>query len=392
MDEDHIGRRIAHLRKLRHLTQRGLADRAHISLGYVRAIEQGTRSASQSTLGTIARALSASVGDLLGQPYLVELQQDQLDGLIHPIREALDVYDLGADSAIEPRPLADLAAAGEEVCRSIRATDLRAAATELPALIEELTTTAHLTETARAWAALATAYRSAHDVATKLGFHDLASVALDRMAWAAERASNPALAGLRQYLRSLTYLRAGQYRTGRRLAELGQKTVLQADPGSERDAVQGQLHLGASVLAARDRDEASAAGHIEEARILARATGEVPRIHWMSFGPTNVDVHHASILIEQDRYARALDVARGIRVPEDWAASRAAHHRAEIARALLWTGRADQAFTQLLQARQLAPQQTRYSPMVRQTVAELVATRRAAPDSLANYAQWLGVR
>jgi hypothetical protein len=78
-------------------------------------------------------------------------------------------------------------------------------------------------------------------------------------------------------------------------------------------------------------------------------------------------------------------------MPDDWPASRAAHHRAEIARAQLWTGRTDEAFRSLLAARQMAPQQTRYSTTVRETVAGLVGAKRAAPDSLSNFAAWVGM-
>lgn len=389
VDEEHIGRRIAATRKRRGRTQRELADAANISLGMVRAIEQGGRSPSPAVVGAIARALSVAVAELIGQPYLTELRQDQLDALIQPIRESLDVYDLGVDPELAPRPLSELTEASERICALIRATDLRTAATELPAVVIELTSVAHEKGTEPAWAALATGYRSSHDIATKLGFHDLASVALDRMAWAAERASSATHAGLRHYLRSLTYLRAGQYRTGRRLADLGQRTLLQADPSRERSAVQGQMHLGSAVLAARSRDGDGAIAHIEEARILAQETGEATQIHWMAFGPTNVEVHHASVLIEQDQYARALDIARLIRIPDDWPTSRVVHHLSEIARALLWTGRSDAAFQKLLEARRLAPQQTRYSPMVRQTADDLVAARRSTPDPLGRYVDWL---
>lgn len=391
VDDDTVGQRIARTRKLRHLTQRGLAERTHLSLGMIRQVEQGTRQPSPAALGAIARELSVPVADLQGQPYLAELQQDHLDGLINPIRESLDVYDLGADPDVQPRSIDALVEQGEKLCALVRATDLRTAASELPALIIELTTVAHETSDRRAWQALATGYRTAYDVTSKLGFYDLASVSLDRLSWAAERASDPILAAVGKYLRSLAYLRAGQYRTGRRLAEVGRQTAAQGDPSRERDAVTGQLHLGASVLAARDRDGDSAMAHIMEARLLGHATGEATQVHWLTFGPTNVEVHHASILMDQDQFARALNVAKGIRIPADWPASRAAHHRAEIARALLWTGRTEQAFKNLLEARRLAPQQTRYSPTVRETAASLVSAKRATPDTLSSFAVWLGL-
>jgi transcriptional regulator with XRE-family HTH domain len=386
-----IARRIARYRKLRHLTQQGLAERANLSYSLVIKVEQEKKHPSPSALAAIARALSVPVTELTGQPFLAELQADQLDGLIQPIRWSLDVYDLGADPEIAPRPLEDLVAEADRMCALIRATDLRTAAAELPGLIQEMTTAVHLQPSDKAWAALASTYRTAYDVATKLGYQDLSALALDRMAWAAERGSDPIVAGIRQYLRALGYLRAGEYRTGRRLVAVGQETTALAEPGRVRDVVAGQLHLGGAVLAARDRDGAAAEGHLAEAERLAQSTGEAARVHWLSFGPFNVAAHRVSTLVDQDLYAKALEVAKTVRMPEDWPVSRAAHHRAEIARAQLWTGRTDEALRSLLEARRMAPQQTRYSLGVRETVAGLVSAKRAAPDSLSNYAAWVGM-
>lgn len=388
---DTVGRRIAHYRKLRHLTQRGLAERSNLSYSSITHYEQGKKHPSPSAQAAIARALAISAADLAGQPYLSELQQDQLDSLIQPIRWALDVYDLGPDTDIAPRPLPELQAAAERLCRLIRATDLRTAAVELPPLTLELTTAAHQYGSDAAWVALASVYRTAYDVGTKLGFHDLASIALDRMAWAAERGSAPLVSGIRQYLRALIYLRTGQYRTGRRLIEVAHTTADDGRPGRTRDVVMGQLHLGGSVLAARDRDGDAVEEHLAAAQRYADRTGEAAQVHWLSFGPFNVAAHRISTLVDRDLHAQALTVARTAPVPADWPASRAAHHQSEIARAQLWTGRTDEALRSLAAARRLAPQQTRYSPSVRQTVAGLVAARRAAPDTLANFASWVGM-
>ncbi|MGC0416027.1 hypothetical protein [Embleya sp. AB8] len=35
---------------------------------------------------------------MTSQPYLHELREDRLDALINPIREVLDLYDIGVDS------------------------------------------------------------------------------------------------------------------------------------------------------------------------------------------------------------------------------------------------------------------------------------------------------
>jgi transcriptional regulator with XRE-family HTH domain len=388
---EHTGARVAHFRKLRHLTQRALAERANISYSMLTKIEQGDRPAAPAVLAALARALQVAVTDLTGQPYLSELRQDQLDGLIQPIREALDVYDLGVDPEVQPRGLAELAVHAEALCAAVRETRLRDVASQLPALILEATTVAHSAPSSEAWEVLASTYRTAYDVTTKLGFPDLCAVALDRMAWASERASDPVLAGVRQYLRSLAYLRAGQYRTGERLVTVGLETLGQADAGRERDVATGQLHLGAAVIAARAQDGDRADGHLVEAGRFAELTGAAERVHWLSFGPTNVAVHRVAVLAELSQYHQAVRAAAGVEVPESWPASRRAAHLAEVARAQLCVGQTDAALRSLQQARVTAPQQTRYHPVVRDTVAGLVAARRAAPDSLTNLAAWVGV-
>ncbi|GAQ61877.1 helix-turn-helix domain-containing protein [Streptomyces scabiei] len=387
--DEHTGARIKTARKRRRLTQRELADRSRVSYSTLTKVEQGHIPASPSVIGALAHALSVPVTELTGQPYLEELQQDHLDGLIHPIREALNVYDLGPDPDLVPRSLADLTAQAEELCRLVRATNIKQVATELPDLICEATTVAHVDGTTEAWQTLASGYRTAYDVATKLGFIDLSAIALDRLEWAAQRASDPILGGMRQYLRALAYLRASDYTTGKRLIQLGMSTLTQADEGRERDVVTGQMHLGAAVLAGRDKDSETADGHLAEAGRIAERTGPAEKVHWLSFGPTNVGVHRVSVLAELDQYGQAVEKAKTISMPGDWPPSRMAHHYAEVARAQMWTGRTDEAFRNLLQARRLAPQQTRYHPTVRETYAGLESARRRMPDDFLNYGSWL---
>ncbi|MFI1581577.1 hypothetical protein [Embleya sp. NPDC020630] len=126
------------------------------------------------------------------------------------------------------------------------AGDLRAVGLELPGLIAELTATVHEVSTdgrERGYAVLAGAFRTAYDVTTKLGYHDLCGVALDRMEWAAKRASDPVLVAIRQYLRALAYLRSGRYERGSRLHVSGRRVLEQADQDAvETIAVSGRIH------------------------------------------------------------------------------------------------------------------------------------------------------
>lgn len=393
--DDHIGRRIAEQRKLAGIaTQQHLADLTRFSLSLVKQVESGAKPATPAFVARVAQVLHVEVGVLTGQPQHDLLRADHLEEVVAPIRDALDLFDLGpSEDAPRPRPVNVLHVIAEDVCRLVRAGQIRQVAELLPALIEEATAAAYLAPSgsSEAWAVLGSVYRSAYDVATKLGFQDLAAIALDRMAWAGERASDPVLSALRHYMRSLVQLRIGRYATGDRLVAAGHVVLGQADNVLERTAIGGQLHLGAAVLAARSGDRDTALNHLAEADLAAAATGEVPKLRWVSFGPSNVGAHRVSVLSELKDYAGAVAAADSLRLPGDWPASRAARHHVEVASARLWTGDKDGSLASLQTARALAPQQTRYDVMVRETVSALVRAQRTTPGTLQHMAAWVGV-
>ncbi|MEO3763088.1 helix-turn-helix transcriptional regulator [Streptomyces sp. B5E4] len=389
--EDHTGARIAHHRKRAGLTQRALADKIPYSYSLLTQVESGHKPASPDLVATVARTLAIDVTALTGQPYVTELQQDRLAGLIRPIREALDLYDLGADPDIDPRPTLQLVAAAENLCQQVRATKLHDAALDLPGLIAEITTAAHRAPSSELWAALSSTFRTAHDLSVKLGFYDLSTVALDRMDWAAARAADPLLGAVRQYMRALVYFREGEYTIGRRLVSSGHGLLSQATPSREREVVAGQLHLGACIIAARARDRSAVETHLAEARTHAQRVGEATEVHWLSFGPTNVAAHAVSANIELREYGEALKEASGVVIPRDWAVSRAAHFYVDQARAQMEAGRSEAALKSIKQARRLAPQQTRYHSGARETIRGLVHVARRTPDTLDHLAAWVGL-
>ncbi|MFD9368765.1 helix-turn-helix domain-containing protein [Streptomyces sp. NPDC060020] len=389
LPHDHTRTRIRRLRRERGLTQTELADLAQVSTSQIKKVEQGQRPPTPHFVASVARAMRVDVATVTGQPYVSELRADQLDVLIRPIREALDVYDLGADPEITPRPLQLLATDAEGLLVAVRAGEIKQAAAQLPGLIQEVTTAAHAVPSDERWRLLASTYRSAYDVASKLGYSDLSAIALARMAWAAERASSATLGGMYRYFRALTYLRDGQYRTGERLTALGLRIVEQAEAGREREVVTGQLHLGAAVMAGRSHDGGQAENHLAEAERIAGATGEAASVHYLAFGPTNVQVHRISVLAELDEYGKAAERGRQVVIPRDWPASRRSHHHAELARAQMWTGDLEASFKSLLRARTAAPQQARYHSTVRETYDGLEAAHRLLPDSFLSFGSWL---
>ncbi|MFJ7773217.1 helix-turn-helix domain-containing protein [Streptomyces sp. NPDC097107] len=390
LPEDHTGMRIARLRRERHLTQRALADLSNVPYSTLTKTEQGILPATPHVIGACARALRVEVATIVGQPYASDLRADELDVLIRPIREALDVYDLGPDPDIRPRRPEELRDEAEKLCAAVRAGEIKQTAGNVAGLIEEATTAAHANGTTEGWLTLASFYRTAYDVAAKLGFPDLAQLSLARMDWAAQRGSDAVLGGMYQYLRALTYLREGKYRTGQRLVTLGLSTLEQAETTRERRVVTGQLHLGGAVMAGRAHNRDQALTHLGEAKRIADGTGESVKVHWLAFGPTNVKVHRVSVLAELDEYGKAVDATDGLTIPQDWPKSRTSHHFAEVARAQMWTGKLDASFQSLLRARKAAPQQAKYHPTVRETYAGLEAAHRRLPESFLSYGSWLG--
>ncbi|MEU5771960.1 helix-turn-helix transcriptional regulator [Streptomyces venezuelae] len=389
--DDHPGARIAKYRKLAGYTQDGLAKKIGYSYSLLHQVEGGHKAASPAFTAACARVLRVDVTTLTGQPYMTELQQDRLAGLIRPIRESLDLYDLGADPDVATRETPQLVAAADTLCQQVRATQLNKAAVTLPLLISELTTAAYRTPSTEVWAALGSTYRTAHDVTVKLGFYDLSTIALDRMEWAAQRASDPVLSAVRQYMRGLVYHREGEHTIGLRLVDAGHRLLDATGESPESLAVAGQLHLGATVIAARARDEAAVQEHLREAKQIAKRAGAVEHVHWLSFGPTNWAAHELSALTEMGQYGKAVEKARKIKVPHTWPTSRRAHVLIDRGRSEMETGRTEAALKSIAKAREVAPQQTRYHPGARATIEGLVHQARRTPDALGHMSAWLGL-
>lgn len=172
---------------------------------------------------------------------------------------------------------------------------------------------------------------------------------------------------------------------------LGQSLIGDADETVESLAVSGQLHLGATVIAARAQDKTTVKTHLAEARRLAYHTGEAGHVHWLSFGPTNVQLHEVSADVELRHYGKAATDAAAVTMPNSWPLSRRAHFYVDKARAEMEIGRTESALEDLVTARKMAPQQTRYHPGARETIKGLVHKRRTTPDTLDSMAAWIGL-
>ncbi|NXY93426.1 helix-turn-helix domain-containing protein [Streptomyces sp. BR123] len=387
-DDGHTGSRIREQRRLRRLSQRELADRIPYSLSLLTQVECGARSATPGFVAAVARALGVDTSKLTGPPAMALLPSERLLGLVAPIREALDRFDLGPNPDLTAvRPVPKLIAEADALCRQVRAAHLRAAADALPGLIVELTHTVWTAPSTPLWRALASAYRTAHDVALKLDHPDLARVALDRMGWAAGRASDPCTEAVQRYKRAILWRCA----TSLPLISSGH-SLLAEETSREALAVAGQLHLGAATVAAKNEDATAVATHLAAARDLAdRVGGEAREVHWLSFGQVNIELHELGASIAMRRFDDALGQARALKLPESMLMSRRARYLVDRALVEMEAGSAKTSLRYLAEARKLAPEQTRHLPGTRTTIRGLVHMSRRAPDSLGGMARWVGM-
>jgi transcriptional regulator with XRE-family HTH domain len=63
-----VGRRVAELRAVRGWTQEAFAERAEVSVGYVRQVEGGRENLTIATLCKLAAVLDADAADLFAAP------------------------------------------------------------------------------------------------------------------------------------------------------------------------------------------------------------------------------------------------------------------------------------------------------------------------------------
>lgn len=386
---DYTGARIAEMRVRRGLTQSGLAMRASFSKSLLSKVECGQRPASPALVAACARALGVDAAKLTGPA-----GNGRID--LTAIRSVLDLYDLPPDDSVRPRPLPELRVAVRNCNKLAQAADYGPMVAALPGLLVELHTAAHsFTGRARVavWGLLAEAYRCGHSVSIH-STPELSATALSRMDWAASRAGAraPGLRAAREYLRVTAYLRNGDYAACWRLNASGARRLAGAEHGDPGVAVaRGQLALGAAVIAARTGDEDTAKGYLEEAARHARGTGEDVETFWFGFGPTNVAVHRVMVLVELGKYAEAAKQAQHVHFPRSWLPTRISHHHFDLARAYQWMDRPDAALAELQRARQVAPQQVRGHPSVRETVGALVRDGRRPTRELREYARWVGI-
>jgi transcriptional regulator with XRE-family HTH domain len=394
-DDESIGRRIAHYRKTRRMTQVALAQHASISLSLLRKVEQGSRDATPVLVAAVAKPLDVEVTVLTGQPYDFDGRRpDRIHTLMPALRRALAFWDLPPEMHTPPRTRDEIVADARKISRLRQADRHVQIAERLPALLLETTTAVHREEgieRERYFEIMAVLLFAAHSVTYKTAYQDLSTVIEERLQWSAVQSADPLMGALAAWSRTTSLLRTGAYDVGIRLLDRVQDQIATTDDLATV-SMRGPLHLRSAILAARAGNTATADAHLDEARQISGRLGTDTDGGWhqLSFGPSNVAIHDVAAAIELGDGPRALGRAENVRLSSAVPAIRAGHHYMDLARAYLWQNRTEQALASLHQARKLAPQQTRHHPTTREVLRMITRAHRHANEPLVRFNTWIG--
>lgn len=394
--DDAVGSRVAQARKLAGITQRELAARANVSIGLVRSVEQKRVPATAAFLGAVSKALRVGVADLTGQPFLPAPGHDaEMHAAISGLRTELAAYDIDNHAVSEVRHPERLREPVDRIRVYRRNASFHRLGEELLPLMGELRAAVHRSagrEREQAAALLCELYYSAHSLAHKLGYTDLAGTAVDRMTWSAAKSGDPLWIAAAQFQRAAILTSGGDWTAAMRFLERCRADIeLRLGSATRPDLIAwGGLHLQSGLAASRSGKRDLADEHLEEARDAARRLGD-DRDQILSFGPTNVGIWSVALSVEAMDAATALSRARTVMIPATTPKERAGHHYIDLSRAFLLQGDRAKALESLYRAKRIAPAQTRYNPMVRETVRSLARAEARRGDAVHGLAVWCGI-
>ncbi|MFI2078451.1 helix-turn-helix domain-containing protein [Streptomyces triculaminicus] len=404
----HIGERIRELRKIRQLTVRQLAGKVSVSTSLMEKIEAGNRNPAPGLIAQIARALRVGPDRITGQPYMNGAEtEEQAQAVIPELRRILLTYDNPDDLVVAPRPLGVLAAEMDHVTQMRQDGQYVPMGPLLPGLLSELTHVALGSsgrEQQQAFGWLARGYRATNSLAHKLGYHDLSFTAIERVRWAADQSGDPLMQVTSAYLKAGAMVRMGSYSSARRVLEGLTEEIERLAPeqclSEAHLALQGAALLKLAILEARDGHPERAQARLDDARGCAALLRQDTTHYEMSFGPTNVRIHEVATLIDSGDTEQALARLRAWgaeqdrdewEVPDTLAGERVSHHYIDVAAARLAEGDRAGSYRDLLHARRVSPNHSRFHPTLRSTAATLVRLDRQQDDSIAGLARWAGM-
>ncbi|GAB3757840.1 helix-turn-helix domain-containing protein [Microlunatus parietis] len=383
-DQFSVGERVTFYRRRRGLTQRVLADLVGRSEDWLSKIERGERELRRlDVIAELAQALRVSVGDLLGQPVLVEAREKPDHEDIPAIRTALMNHRrlstvLFPDQTRQHPPRLD---AVEQLTTSSRRRFLNGELGDVIAVLPRLITEAQNLEdgTAQnlhhAFALSSRIHHLASSTLTKVGEADLAWIAAERAMAAADRSSEPRVIAAAARAGASALMAIGRFDDSLQVASqaarwIGQQVGSDARTDPVVLSLSGMLYLRSAEAAALAGDRQTAYEMLEMADQAAKRLGADANYWQTNFGPTNVMLHRVSIGLDLDDIATVLNFGPDIDASKV-TSERAASWRIHLAHAFAVSARDDEALGWLLAAQEDAAQLVWHSALARETVRSL---------------------
>jgi hypothetical protein len=353
-----------------------------------------------SVIKSLADALDVAVGDLIGEPSLMDWTDESGMRTVPAVRAALMDYRLitpfGRSPAGEPVPIGDLEQEVTQLWDAYQASRFGYVTGRLPTVLEHALAAAETykgDDLASGRRLLGLTYQLAAVQLTKLGEAELAWIAADRGLATVRDLGDATVTG--SLFRGVVHamLAAGRFREAVALTE---QAAAHLQPELRRPSpaflsVYGTLFLAGAMAASRANDPATTAAFLAEADDAARKLGGDANHMWTAFGPTNVAIHRVATAAELGNIQVALDL--GPRVDTTtMPMERRVRHALEVARAYSARNRTDEAVATLLDAERMAPEQVRHHFLSRQLVLTWIRQHRGRPAStLVDLAQRLKV-
>lgn len=383
-----IGERVAWYRRRRGISQEALAGLVGRTDDWMSKVENNRIPLDRlSVIRLLADALDVSLGDLIGEPTLLDWTSESGVSTIPALRATLMDYShlmrtsspssVGCQAFQLPALERDLS----EVFAAYQASKFGFAAGRLPVLLSTALSMVQCNADEPSNRVLALGYQVAASVLTKLGETDLAWNAAERGLAAAQRANDPAIIGSLIRTVAFTVMSTGRVQPAVNLVEAG-ADYLQSHLGANRPdvwSVYGTLLLVGSMAAARNNRRDTVQGFLAEADHAAARLGGDHNYLWTAFGPTNVAIHRVNTAMELGDVQIALSLGPNL----DTSAlpiERQIRHQLELARAFNLAGRQQDSITAVLDAEQAAPEQVRHHYLSRQLVLTWMRSIHGSPS------------
>lgn len=399
---EHLGDRLARLRRLADLTQEALAERSGVSVDVVRKLEQKRKhSARLPTLHALSRGLGVELTALIGDPpgvpstgdadppRLVAVRRAVMPPLFAPPQEPSGVERLTVP--LLRREISD----GWTLYHSAEFGRLMEV---LPGIIADARFAASVGDASKKAAgqgALGKALQLAGHLAIRLGKTDLALSALERAMHAAEQSSDPLLAPMVSNSVAWNYQRQNRLDDAARLAVHAADSVESDHTGTSAGLrVWGGLIMSAATSAARAGNYGSASEMMATAenatRRLATLPPSVDGKMVSVFSRSSVRIERVRLAVQHARPDEALTLAKGMRLSADTPLSWRTWLLLDVSRAHADLGDARSAVRTLERLRQIAPAWMRHHTLAVAIVRDLWAGAHR-PPGLRKLAEFLGV-